>query len=330
HGAWAITAATVAQARVMHRFGVPRVVLANEVVEPAQVEWLGTVSDEPHFEVFCLVDSVAGVEQMERALSGSGHEVEVLVELGVEGRRTGVRDVGEALALAERVVQSPSLRLAGVEGYEGVLPQGRDGTSEATARSWLDRLVDLTVRADAQDLFAAAGRVVVTAGGSGYPDLVAEAFSAVPELSYPSTFVIRSGCYLTHDDVQYERSSPLRSGADPDPLRPALTCFSRVLSAPEAGRVLLGVGKREISFDVELPVVRAVHRGGERIPLDGHARIVELNDHHGFCDVDADLLGVGDLVELGPSHPCTVFDKWPLVPVVDADGAVVDAVRTMF
>jgi D-serine deaminase-like pyridoxal phosphate-dependent protein len=39
---------------------------------------------------------------------------------------------------------------------------------------------------------------------------------------------------------------------------------------------------------------------------------------------------VGDVVELGLSHPCTVFDKWPLIPVVDAQERVVDAIRTVF
>jgi D-serine deaminase-like pyridoxal phosphate-dependent protein len=38
---------------------------------------------------------------------------------------------------------------------------------------------------------------------------------------------------------------------------------------------------------------------------------------------------VGDWVDCGPSHPCTVFDKWQLLPVVDGD-TVVDLVRTWF
>ncbi len=30
------------------------------------------------------------------------------------------------------------------------------------------------------------------------------------------------------------------------------------------------------------------------------------------------------------SHPCTIFEKWPLIPVVEADGTVTDYVRTFF
>jgi D-serine deaminase-like pyridoxal phosphate-dependent protein len=64
--------------------------------------------------------------------------------------------------------------------------------------------------------------------------------------------------------------------------------------------------------------------------LVGRARVVELNDHHAFCDHQDGLLVVGDVVELGLSHPCTVFDKWTLIPVHDGRGHVVDAIRTVF
>lgn len=329
-GAWAITAATVAQARIMREHGVPQVLIANEVVEPAQLAWLSDALADPGFEPLCLVDSDAALDLMLRYLPPAARPLPVLVELGVPGRRTGIRDATDALHLAERVARSQRLRLAGVEGYEGVLPQRRDADALASARAWLDRLVHLLGRADDRGVFADADEIVVTAGGSGYPDLVADAFAAIPPLSRPVRRVIRSGCYLTHDDLAYERSSPLRSGADPDPLAPALSCFARVLSCPEPGRALLGVGKRDVSFDVDLPVVRAVHRGGERIPAAGQARVVELNDHHGFCDTEPGLLRVGDVVELGLSHPCTVFDKWQLIPVLDEDDRVIDAIRTIF
>ncbi|MDV6012887.1 alanine racemase [Haloechinothrix sp. LS1_15] len=330
HGAWGLTAATVAQARVMRRFGVRRILIANEVLDPAQLAWLATVLDEGDVEPICLVDSLEGIAAAEHELAGVASSLPVLVELGVSGRRTGARSAGEALELAERVAGSETLRLAGFEGYEGVLPQRRDVDAESAARGWLDTLTEAARRADRLGLFAGTGEIVVTAGGSGFADLAAEALANLGELSRPVTPVLRSGCYLTHDDAAYERSSPLRTGADPQPLRQALTCLARVLSVPEPGRALLGCGKRDIAFDMDLPVVRAVRRETGRVPVADRARVVELNDHHAYCDVEPGLLTPGDVVELGPSHPCTVFDKWSLIPVVDDTGAVVDAVRTCF
>ena len=329
-GAWGLTAATTAQARVMHSYGVSRVVIANEVVSPPDLAWLAGTTADPDSEVLCVVDSLEGVTLMERHLAHAAKPLPVLVELGVAGRRTGVRDTTEALNLAERVAASGKLHLAGVEGYEGVLPQRRDGSAPEDARAWLERLTEFAVAADKRDVFTETERVLVTAGGSAFPDLAAEALRGMPELSRPIIPIVRSGCYLTHDDLSYERNSPLRSTADADPLRPALSCFARVVSCPEHGRAILGVGKRDVAFDIDLPVVRARRREGVRLPITGQARITELNDHHGFCDVETGLLEVGDIVELGLSHPCTVFDKWPLIPVVDENDRVIDAVNTLF
>ena len=64
-GAWGITAANVSQLRVYRAFGVRRVQLANELVDPAGLRWLaGELDRDPDFEFSCWVDSVAGVELM--------------------------------------------------------------------------------------------------------------------------------------------------------------------------------------------------------------------------------------------------------------------------
>ncbi|MDA0566272.1 alanine racemase [Streptomonospora sp. S1-112] len=335
HGAWGLTAATVAQARVMRRFGARRIVIANEVTEPAQLAWLAHELADAAFQPLVLVDSAEGAARTAAGLAGAPRPLPVLVELGVPGRRAGARGVEAALEAARAAAASDALVLSGVEGFEGVFPQRRDDDSAARVRAWLAGFAEFVRRADAEGLFARAEEVVVTAGGSAFPDLAAAALADLPELSRPVRRVVRSGCYLTHDDLLMERASPLRSGAVPDPLRPALTCYARVLSCPEPGRVLLGAGKRDVSFDIDLPVVRAVLEGGaagRRRPAGAGMRVVELNDHHAFLDVDPGTPAprAGDVVELGLSHPCTVFDKWPLIPVVDSAGRVVDAVRTLF
>lgn len=332
HGAWALSAATVDQTRVMHRFGVRRVLIANEVVDPGQLRWLAGQLTDPEFEPCCLVDDAATAARMEDILADEDAPrlLPVLVELGVPGRRTGVRGVSAALELAERVARSPRLTLAGVEGYEGVLTKGRDPEVVAAARAYLAELTGLAVDCDRRGLFDAAREVIVTAGGSAYVDLAADAFAAMPPLSRPLRPVVRSGCYLTHDHLLYEYTSALRSSADTDPLQPALAGYARVLSCPEPGRALLGAGRRDVPFDATLPVPRRIHRGDSVIDVDGRATLVELNDHHAFCDHEPGLFQVGDVVELALAHPCTAFDKWPLVPVADSAGRVVDAVRTLF
>ncbi|GAA0901190.1 alanine racemase [Pseudonocardia zijingensis] len=323
-GAWGITAATVAQARIMQSWGVPRVLLANEVVDAPGLRWLAAA--DPGFDVYVLADGVAGVDRMAAALRDRPRPLSVLVELGVPGGRAGARSRDEALAVADRVAAAPGLDLAGVECFEGVYPQDRAAESVADVDRFAADLAALVAELDCR-----AGdrpELVLTAGGSAYPDRVVAAWEGLPALSRPVRKVVRSGGYLTHDHGMYERVSPFATGADHPlgALRPALELWAYVLSTPEPGLAICGFGKRDASYDAGLPI--PLRRLGSADPLHD-ATVVKLNDQHAFVRHDGEL-AVGDVVVLGLSHPCTVFDKWPLLPLLDDADAVVGAVRTYF
>lgn len=337
HGAWGITAANAGQLRIYRAFGVSRILLANQLVDPAALRWLaGELDADPAFEFTCWVDSVRGVELMTEALTAAGaaRALDVLIELGAADGRTGVRDRATALGVAAAVRDSPALRLAGVGGYEGALADDASSRSRARIDTYLDDLRSLAVALSEKDLFDQAGPFIVTAGGSAYFDQVAEGFTTGWPEGLDILPILRSGAYLTHDDGFYRGISPL--GAEPRaggaPLRSALRAWAQVSSKPEPGLALLTLGKRDASFDKGLPEPQW-HRpaSGRPIRLDAH-EVTHLNDQHAFLRLPAHSpVEVGDWIGLGLSHPCTVFDKWPLLPVVDDDGeTVVDFVRTYF
>ncbi|NBX13523.1 MAG: hypothetical protein EBR06_06860, partial [Acidimicrobiia bacterium] len=140
-GAWAITAATVFQARTMIEHGVPRVLIANEVSAAGDIAWLGDATRRGK-EVLCCVDSIASIEILESGLRGrhGGRRVPVLVELGVAGGRTGARTVSEAVSVARRVSVSASVRLAGVSGFEGIIGAATNETAEERVDHFLQEL----------------------------------------------------------------------------------------------------------------------------------------------------------------------------------------------
>lgn len=336
HGAWGITAANASQLRVYRAFGVSRVLLANQLVDPAALRWLADELDgDATFEFTCWVDSVRGVELMTEALRDAGRPVDVLLELGGDGGRTGVRDSGTATAVAAAVRTSPALRLAGVGGYEGALARGASETALASVKSYLDGLRELTLALADDGHFAGLDQVIVTAGGSNYFDQVAQELTTGWPTGLPVLPVLRSGAYLTHDDGLYRETSPLGAHpriADTPALRPAMRVWAQVTSRPTAELALLTLGRRDASFDSGLPEPQLLRRpGAAPVALTGHA-VTKLNDQHAYLQLAADSpVEVGDWVGLGLSHPCTVFDKWPLIPVVDTDGAtVLDFVRTYF
>jgi D-serine dehydratase len=304
-GAWGMTAATIGQVQVYRAFGVQRIVLANELTDRAGIAWLaGELSADPGFDCYVYADSPGGVRLLDEGLraAGASRPLPVLVELGYPGGRSGCRDIGQALEVASAVRAASTLQLAGAAGFEGGL------ISPDAVTAWCRQLSDLAGRLP--------GEPVVSAGGSVWFDIVAA------ELAGPGrTVVLRSGCYLTHDHGHYADAGPGSRHAGPAFI-PAMELWAAVLSRPERTLALAGAGRRDVSFDHGLPVVLR--------PAPGLA-VTRLDDQHAYLSVPADAeLAPGDLVCLGISHPCTTFDKWRAIPVVDDAYRVIDVVHTFF
>ncbi|MET8942035.1 amino acid deaminase [Streptomyces sp. NPDC004542] len=330
HGAWGITLAVPHQVRVARAFGTERVFLANELVDPVALRWVSAELDaDPSFRFVCYVDSVRGVELMDAVLEGAARPVDVVVELAAgEGARTGARTEAECAAVADAVAAAPTLRLAGVAGYEGEVP----GADTERVDAWLRRLVALAVGFDRAGRFAAAGldEIVVSAGGSAWFDAVAEVFAGIPELSLPVLKLLRSGAYVSHDDGHYRKLTPFHRVPEEGALEPAFRLWAQVVSRPSAEQAFVNAGKRDAAYDLHLPFAQVVRRDGVERPATG-VSVTALSDQHAWLRTTAEAdLEVGDWLGMGLSHPCTSFDKWPLIPVARADGTVVDYIRTFF
>ncbi|GAB3806502.1 amino acid deaminase [Humibacter antri] len=361
-GSLGITLATMGQVRTARSFGLDSIMLANSVVDPRSLAYLAAELADPALRFVCWADSVDTIVAMEETLLAVAlaRPVDVCVELGMPGGRTGARGVKEATAIAERVASSTVLRLAGVAGYEGSLAHDRSTAGVGVVREYLMRQIEL--HAGIQRLYD-DGDVYVTAGGSAYFDLVADVYAqagasadAPPRPGGGHTlFTLRSGAYLIHDDGFYRGISPFDEAApaaEGPRLRPAMRGIARVVSHPEPGLALLDGGKRDFPYDEGLPVPRevAADLGQEWSPLTD-ASVTALNDQHAFlrwgrdgvsdasapsgfgpAGVPRAVAPIGSVVALGLSHPCTAFDKWRVLPVVDSwdSGRVVELVRTYF
>lgn len=330
-GASGLTFATMGQVRTARSFGAARIMLANAAIDARPLRWLaGELADEG-FAFLAWADGPGTVEAMERALDGVAlpRPVDVAVDLGAPGGRTGVRDPEAGLELARRIAASPVLRLAGTAGYEGSLGHDRSPAALDAVRGYLDALVRLHegVAGIAERAGDDPAGLVLTAGGSAYLDLVA---AALEPLAARARVVVRSGASLLHDDGFYHGISPLD-----DALAPAMRGYARVVSHPEPGLALLDGGKRDFPYDEGLPVPFAVaaELGADERPLD--AAVTALNDQHAYLRAPGGAaldVREGEVVRLGLSHPCTAFDKWRFIPVVEhaRSTRVVELVRTFF
>jgi D-serine dehydratase len=342
-GAWGISFATVYQASVGARHGVPVLLIANQVIQRADLDTLALLhAERADLRSMFLVDSPGQVDAIEAwaADCGFSGRLEVLLELGIEGQRTGCRTAQEAHRLMQRIAASPVLDLVGIECYEGGGATGDHDKDRAFVQALMDRVEACAREAIAQD-WLAHEEIILTAGGSAIFDLVAERLR--PQLGRPVRGVLRSGCYITHDHGGYARflcciAQRLRLR---ETLQPALEVLACVQSCPEPGLALLSMGKRDVAHDLALPqpIWRAHPQdrqpGARPQPVPAHWRITALNDQHSYLTFDATAAAdewprLGETVASGMSHPCTTFDKWRWMPVVDDQYRVVDAVSTWF
>ena len=207
NGAWGMTLATANQVQVAHRFGVRRVLLANQLVASADINsMLHLLHDDPDFELFALADSLEGVQRLAAAAQATtlARPLQLLVELGIDGKRAGCRSNHAAMNVARAIAAAPGLQLAGIEGYEGLLVSNDHAGDVHAVDAFLAQMVALVREADECKLFGGA-EILLSAGGSAYFDLVARGLGDVGALSLPVKTILRSGCYLTSDHGSYQR-----------------------------------------------------------------------------------------------------------------------------
>ena len=337
-GAWGLTFATVTQLAIGVAAGARRTLIANQVVSDADLAGIQSLlCAHADLRVVFLVDSLAQLALIEVWALGHGGSLpfEAMLEIGVAGGRSGCRNHDEAIALATRLHASTAVRLVGIEAYEGLGAKGTSEADEPYAKALMDRVEAVARHCDEHGLFD-TDEVLVSAGGSAIFDLVAGRLK--PTLGRPVRGLLRSGCYVTHDHGFYKRMVSVvetRCGCG-DSLRPAMEVWALVQSQPEPGLAILAVGKRDLSFDLDLPVpmARAARGVLQASDVPSSWKITGLNDQHAYLRWDAadeaDAPAVGDRVGLGISHPCTTFDKWHWMPLVEDDYRVSDAVVMHF
>ena len=123
----------------------------------------------------------------------------------------------------------------------------------------------------------------------------------------------------------------------PASLLPALQLWAYVLSLPEPGLAIMGLGKRDAAFDAGLPTPAQHYRPEQAAPvgITTDWQLTAMMDQHAFMRVPVDANGgadiaVGDMVSFDISHPCLTFDKWRQLLVVDEALNVTDLVQTCF
>ncbi|WP_024694766.1 amino acid deaminase [Pseudomonas syringae] len=331
-GAWGMTLATAVQTQAAYAHGVRRILMANQLVGQPNMALIAGLLADSTFEFHCMVDHPDNVAALGTFFAERGLRLNVMIEYGVPGGRCGCRTEAEVLALADAVLAQPGLALTGIEGYEGVI-HGDHAISGIKA--FAASMVRLAVELQDKGAFA-LDRPIVTASGSAWYDLIAEAFDA-QAVRERFLSVLRPGSYVVHDHGIYKDAQCCvldRRAELSEALRPALEVWAHVQSMPEPGFAVIAMGKRDVAYDAGLPTPLRRYKAGV-LPASGDdvsaCRVTAVMDQHAFMTVAPGCeLKIGDIIAFGASHPCLTFDKWRSGCLVDDDLRVIEPFSTYF
>lgn len=317
-GAYALTIANFWQASIFLGFGFKKLIIANEVLNPSAIAEISRLNKDKVAEIIFYVDSLAGLEIVKNHTLAAG-EQNLFIEIGTDEGRGGVRDLSEVEKIAKAIAADSRLKLRGVTGFEGAVPAAaRSKKGEKRLAAFCQKIV---AAADRAYPYKADGVFIISAGGSAYFEIVAEELN---KFGKEKILLLRSGGYVTHDSKYYEEIYPFR---DLDQrFKPAIEVWAQIISTPEPNFGVLNLGKRDIGNDLHNPIPFAKYGSG-LTAFSG--QIEKLNDQHGYLRSKQDF-AVSQLVGLGISHPCTTFDKWRLIPLVNDNYDVVDCLYTFF
>jgi D-serine dehydratase len=317
-GATALTVANFWQGRIFLKHGFKNLIIANEVLDPTAIAEIAKINKQKQAEIIFYVDSILALEIIQKHTPLEG-EQNLFIEIGTENGRGGVRELSLVEQLAQRIRADKRLNLIGVTGFEGAVPDAARGRrGEKKISKFCQKIV---AAAELAYPYKSDQQFVISAGGSAYFDIVARELN---KFEKPRRLLLRSGGYITHDHKYYEEIYPFAS--TDRSFQPAIEVWAQVISKPEKGFGVLNLGKRDIGNDLHNPIPIKSYDGQVK---SFSAVIEKLNDQHGYLRGKQEF-SLAQLIGLGISHPCTTFDKWGLIPLVNDDYDLIDCLQTFF
>ena len=317
-GATALTIANFWQGRIFLKHGFKNLIIANEVLDPTAIAEIAKINKQKQAEIIFYVDSILALEIIQKHTPSEG-EQNLFIEIGTENGRGGVRELSLVEQLAQRIKADKRLNLIGVTGFEGAVPDAARGRrGEKKISKFCQKIV---AAAELAYPYKSDQQFVISAGGSAYFDIVARELN---KFEKPRRLLLRSGGYITHDHKYYEEIYPF--ALSDRSFKPAIEVWAQVISKPEKDFGVLNLGKRDIGNDLHNPIPIKSYDGQVK---SFSAVIEKLNDQHGYLRGKQEF-SLAQLIGLGISHPCTTFDKWGLIPLVNDDYDLIDCLQTFF
>jgi len=275
-GAIGVTCAKLGEAEIMAQAGIEDILIANQIVGETKLARLVGLATSCHLTV--AVDDLSNAGAISQAAEQAGAQLSALVEVDIGMGRCGVVPGPPAVRLAQQVDALPSLRFAGLQGYEGhaVMVPDPEARRQA-AEEAIERL------SATRDAIEATGLEVgiLSGGGTGTYETTG---------AHPAMNELQAGSYATMDGRYASLGLPFAC---------ALTIQAQVISVPTSERAIIDAGIKTMTGEFGLPTVLS----------PAGWRITHLSEEHATLQRDGGgALALGERISLLPSHGCTTIN----------------------
>ena len=292
-GAVGLTCATISEVEVMADAGVHDLLVAYPMVGDYQLAKAAALARR--CKLTLAFDSYTAAAKLDSVAKAAGIKFRVSMIVDTGGSRDGVLPE-QAVGLAREMAHFGNLDLVGVMTHEGHLYGCANIREvEEQARISAQKLVT------AADELRRAGFNIETVSTGSTPACYAD----VP---VPGITEWRPGTYV-FNDVQQNAFFTTESDC-------ALTVKATVVSHPAAERYILDAGSKVLSEAAHPRFGHGVIKGAPE------ARIVKVNEEHGFVSAPEGAFTIGQQVEVIPVHVCTVVNLSNSFYVVEKDQVV--------
>ncbi len=318
-GAAGITVAKVGEAEVYAAAGFDDIRIAYEVVGRSTYERLAALQHRATISV--CVDTPEGADMLSKWFHGTGHTIDVLIEVDTGYGRCGVRwDAPDSIAFVRHVSELPGLKWRGLLTHAGNAYHGPASPEESSddalvryADEERDRMLDFALALRDAGLMPDVISIGSTPTMSRFRNTEKEGLRITE---------IRPGNYVFNDAIQVGLgTTPIENCA----LTVLATVMSRHRDRSGVERVYLDAGKKVVTADTGVATNGygiLLYNPRTMTPLP-HADIVALSEEHGWVEVQGgSTLHVGDQVRFVPNHACVAVDTRDTLVLVDGDEVV--------
>jgi D-serine deaminase-like pyridoxal phosphate-dependent protein len=300
-GARGIAVAKLSEAEVMARHGITDIQIANQIVGPHKIKRLRDLAGKVRLS--CAVDSSAQVRELSSAFAHETNPLDLLIEIDTGLHRCGLSDPDKVIELAQHIVASPGIRLAGLMTHAGhaYATVGNPDLRRTIAREEGETLIALARK------LRAAGIAVDTISVGSTP-------TATDVVQIAGITELRVGNYIFNDVIQVALG--VASVADC-----ALTVLATVISVPTENRAVIDAGSKALSLDLGAHGSAVVNGYGKIVGRD--ALLTRLSEEHGVITHSGESFQVGDRLRIIPNHACATVNLHDRAYLV-RDGAILD------